>query len=165
MKKVVYFALVLFIAGGTGCNNQKAVVENNPPEQNPTRKPDVKNADALSYNKDIKPFFATYCVECHSGAKAKAGYNFEAFDGLMKGGKRGPAVVPGDADKSLVVRALAGQGKKMPPKMYKHQPNPEDVEMLKAWIGAGAKDDTAKVGAVVEPQPDHRLASAPFQHK
>jgi hypothetical protein len=53
--------------------------------------------------------------------------------------------VPGDADKSLVVRALTGQGaKRMPPPMYKHQPKPEDVEMLKAWIAAGARDDSAK---------------------
>jgi hypothetical protein len=144
MKKVLYSVLVLCLAGGAVCNNQKPVAENSPGAQSSPGKPIVKNADALSYTTDIKPFMVTHCVECHSGPRAKAGYNFEAFDDLMKGGRKGPAVVPGDADNSLVVRVLAGQGKKMPPKMYKNQPKPEDVEMLKAWIGAGAKDDTAK---------------------
>ncbi len=84
-----------------------------------------------------------YCVECHSGPRAKAGYNLDGFDGLLTGGKKGPAVVPGDPDKSLVVRALLGMGKKMPP-ANKNQPAPEDVDMVKAWITAGAKDDGAK---------------------
>ncbi len=149
MKKVLYCVVVLFLAGGAMCNNQKPVV-NNPPAQNtdatkpPDRKPDLTKPETLSYANDIKPFLATHCIKCHGGEATKAGYNFNGFDGLTKGGKKGPAVVPGDPDKSLLVRVLSGQGKRMPPPMYKPQPQPEDVEMVKAWIGAGAKDDSAK---------------------
>jgi hypothetical protein len=149
MKKVVYCVVVHFLAGGAMCNNQKPVV-NNPPAQNadaskaPDRKPDLTKPETLSYANDIKPFLATHCIKCHGGDATKAGYNFNGFDGLTKGGKKGPAVVPGDPDKSLLVRVLSGEGKRMPPPMYKPQPQPEDVEMLKAWIAAGAKDDSAK---------------------
>jgi Planctomycete cytochrome C len=149
MKWAIYSVVVLFLVGGVGCNNQKSVVENTPPTQQPDdKKTDDKKttwtADTVSYTHNVKPFMAKYCVECHSGPRAKAGYHFDEFDGLMTGGKKGPAVVPGDADKSLMVRALTGMGKKMPPPMYKNQPMPDDVDMVKAWIAGGAKDDSAK---------------------
>lgn len=133
MKKMLYCVVVLFVAGGAVCNNQK-----------PAGKSDSIKPEALSYANDIKPFFATHCVECHSGPKAKGGFNFDGYAALMKGGNKGPAIVPGDPDGSWAVRVLTGQGKRMPPQRYKNQPKPEDVEMLKAWISAGAKDDGGK---------------------
>jgi len=145
MKKVLYSAVGLFLAGGAVCNNQKPVANNLPPLQTAdNNQADHKSHGALGYTHDIKPFLTTHCVECHGGQRSKAGYNFEGYDVLMRGGRKGPAVVPGEPDKSMVVRVLSGQGKRMPPPMYKHQPKPEDVEMLKAWIAAGAKDDSAK---------------------
>jgi cytochrome c len=154
MKWAIYAVAVLFLAGGATCTTQKPAADNNPPvsqtdnkktaDQNSTGKIEAKSPEAISYTQDVKPFFKTYCVECHGGAKAKAGYNLENFDGLVKGGRKGPAVVPGDPDKSMALRALAGQGKQMPPKSYKNQPKDEDVSQLKAWIAAGAKDDSEK---------------------
>jgi hypothetical protein len=117
------------------------------PEPKPEdKKPDDKGGDAPSFTKDVKPFLAAHCVQCHNGRMAKAGYNFEGFDGLMKGGRKGPAVVAGEPDKSVIVRVLSGQGKKMPPPNYKNQPRAKDVTTLKAWISAGAKDDSEKAG-------------------
>jgi hypothetical protein len=151
MKKVLYCVVVLFLAGGAMCNNQKPVV-NNPPaqnpdaskpaDQNPGPKPDLSKPETLSYTNNVKPFLATYCAKCHGGEATKAGYNFNGFEGLTKGGKKGPAVTPGDPDHSALVQVLSS--KKMPPRNYKPQPQPEDVEMLKAWIAAGAKDDSVK---------------------
>jgi hypothetical protein len=144
MKNVLYSAAVLFLAGGAVCNNQKPVANNPPPVQTAdNNQADHKNNGALSYTNDIKPFLATHCVECHGSQRAKAGYNFEGYYGLIRGGRKGAAVVPGEPDRSMVVRVLTGKGKPMPPK-NKPQPTAEDVEMLKAWIAAGAKDDSAK---------------------
>jgi hypothetical protein len=157
MKSVLYSVVVVFLAGGAFCSDPKQQASKpdptppsisanpggaNVPDTNRERKSD----DPPSYSKDIQPFLATHCVQCHNGKKAKAGYNFERFDGLTRGGKKGPALVAGEPDKSLVVRVLNGQGKKMPPPMYEHQPKAEDVDVLKAWIAAGAKDDTEKSG-------------------
>jgi mono/diheme cytochrome c family protein len=153
MKRTIYSVVVLCLAGGAVCNNQKPVGVNSsaelasdnqtPAEQNHSQ----RSLDALSYSTDVKPFFTKHCVECHNGRMAKAGYNFDGYDALMKGGKKGPAVVAGEPDKSLVVRVLSGRGKRMPPPMYKHQPKAEDADLLRAWIAAGAKDDSNKVNA------------------
>jgi mono/diheme cytochrome c family protein len=105
---------------------------------------DEKQAEPPSYTKDIKPFLATHCVECHNATKAKAGFNFDGFDALMKGSRKGKAIVAGEPDKSLAVRTLTGKGKRMPPSKYKNQPKAEEIDMLKAWIAAGAKDDSEK---------------------
>jgi Planctomycete cytochrome C len=99
-------------------------------------------ADTPSYVKDVKPFLGRYCVACHQGPRAKAGYKFDSYDSLFKGGRRGPAVMASNADKSMLIRSLEGAAKKMPPRKYSEQPSADEIAKLKAWITAGAKDDT-----------------------
>ena len=42
-----------------------------------------------SYTKDIKPFLAAYCMNCHNDRRARAGVSVASFADLMKAGKRG----------------------------------------------------------------------------
>lgn len=129
-------------------------------------KPEEKTSPAPSYTKDVQPFLAKFCVECHNAKVSKAGFNFDGFDALMKGGRKGKALVAGEPNKSTLVRVLTGKGKPMPPRKYKHQPKAADVDTLKAWIAAGAKDDTDKGeaeksgAAAVEPRPFVRFSNA-----
>lgn len=97
--------------------------------------------EAPSYSKDIKPFLAKYCMECHSGGRAKAGYSVESFDRLTKMGRKGALVVPEKPDDSLAIRTMAGKGKQMPPRRSA-QPKAEEVARVRDWIKDGAKDDT-----------------------
>jgi hypothetical protein len=97
--------------------------------------------EAPSYTRDVKPFLAKYCMECHSGNKVKAGYSVETFDRLTKMGRKGALVVPEKPDDSLVIRTMAGKGKQMPPRRST-QPKAEDIARVRDWIKAGAKDDT-----------------------
>src|SRR5439155_12191334 len=57
---------------------------------------------------------------------------------LLKGGKRGPAIIPGNPERSLLYKAVAHQGDlKMP--LGSGSPLPaEELEILKKWIQAGA---------------------------
>ena len=60
------------------------------------------------------------------------------IDTILKGGKRGPAVVPGKSAESLLYRAMAQTGDlKMPP--GKSALSAADVETIRQWIDAGAK--------------------------
>jgi WD40 repeat protein len=109
------------------------------------------------YSRDVKPLLARYCLECHSGERAKAGLDLETFKGLSEGSRNGPVLVPGKPDESPFV--LAVEGKKqpaMPPKKAR-QPRPKDVEVLRAWVAAGAKDDSA---TYVVPIPDVKPKTA-----
>lgn len=95
-----------------------------------------------SYTKDVKPFMAKYCVDCHGAGKPKAGLDVSTYEDLIKGGKK-KAIVAGKPDDSLLVKTLDGSAKKMPPKKAEKQPTEKEIEVIKAWIKAGAKDDSA----------------------
>ena len=98
-----------------------------------------------SFTRQVRPFLAKYCLECHNARELKGDLNLETFAALMKGGKSGPVVVAGKPDESLLV-LLPEQKEKppMPPKTAR-QPKPNEVAVLRAWVAAGAKDDSAAV--------------------
>jgi mono/diheme cytochrome c family protein len=87
---------------------------------------------------------AKNCLACH-GQLQTSGLDLRDPAAIRKGGKRGPAVVPGDADQSLLYRAVAHRGDlRMPP--GKRLPD-EEVAALRSWIneGAGWDDAAAKL--------------------
>jgi Tol biopolymer transport system component len=106
-------------------------------------------AQPPSYATQIRPFFARYCLECHSGDMPKGDLNLETFKALQEGGKSGAVVVPGKPDESRLVLLAEGKEKLvMPPKMSK-QPRPEEVALLRAWVAAGAKDDGGTIAVAI----------------
>jgi mono/diheme cytochrome c family protein len=102
--------------------------------------PDVAGADY--FEKHIRPVLVEHCYECHSAQaeKLKGGLRLDTRAGLLKGGDSGPAILPGDPDKSLLLRAVRhlDENLKMPakgPKLSEAQ-----IEDLAAWIKLGAPD-------------------------
>src|SRR5262245_52915736 len=72
----------------------------------------------------------TKCEACH-GASQIAGLDVRRRESVLKGGSRGPAIVPGNAGESLLYRAAAHEGElKMPPGSSKALPS-DDLETLK----------------------------------
>jgi hypothetical protein len=53
----------------------------------------------------IRPILANNCFGCHTNS-AMGGLRVDNPEALAKGGKRGPAVVPGDAARSLLLTAV-----------------------------------------------------------
>jgi hypothetical protein len=54
----------------------------------------------------IRPVLAGTCFKCHGGEKVSNGLRVDSREALVKGGKHGPAIVPGKPDKSLLVQAI-----------------------------------------------------------
>jgi hypothetical protein len=102
--------------------------------------------DPPSYTKDIRPFLDTNCVSCHNAKVTKGGANLESYESIVKGGKNKKVLlVPGDADKTRLVAVIEHKAKpNMPPKKEKQQPTDAEKTMFRAWVAAGAKDDSAK---------------------
>src|SRR5437660_4054805 len=99
-------------------------------------------AEPPSYAKQVKPFLARYCLECHNASTTKGELDLETFKGMMQGGKSGPVIVPGKPDESRLVLLPEHKDKPpMPPKSAR-QPRPEEVLVLRAWVAAGAMDDS-----------------------
>jgi hypothetical protein len=65
----------------------------------------------------IRPVLEGTCFRCHGGEKVRNGLRVDSRAALLKGGEYGPALVPGDAGKSLIIQALrhAHDDIKMPP--------------------------------------------------
>jgi WD40 repeat protein len=102
-----------------------------------------------SYARQVKPFLAKYCLECHSSDKTKGGLNLETYKGLREGADSGEIVVPSKPDDSRMILLIEGKDDpKMPPKKAK-QPKPDEVAVLRAWIAAGAKDDSADLKVAI----------------
>ncbi len=95
-------------------------------------------AAALAFfEKKVRPLLVSNCYNCHSAStNAKGGLRVDDRNGLLEGGSRGPAVVPGHPEKSLLLQAVAHKHKnlKMPPKK---QLTVEEVADLTRWIKDG----------------------------
>ncbi len=107
----------------------------------------------------MKPFFARYCIECHSGEDPDGSLNLETFKGLGEGGAHGPVFLAGKADVSRIVRMVEGKTKPSMPPKKKPQPKAEEIALLRSWIAAGAKDDTDALAVSLPPvAPRHGVA-------
>src|SRR5437763_432783 len=115
-----------------------------------------------SFAKQVRPFFARYCVECHLANEPDGGLSLDTYKGLLAGGDNGAVIVPGKPSESRMVLMVEGKiAPKMPPKRAKRYPKAEEIAVLRAWIAAGAKDDTSSVGVVRPAIPSRRKLAAP----
>ena len=53
----------------------------------------------------VRPVLVNNCYSCHA-ASAMGGLRLDSRDAMLKGGNRGPALVPGDPDNSLLIQAV-----------------------------------------------------------
>ena len=99
----------------------------------------------LSYSRDVQPILAKNCLECHAPGKEgfeASGFDMSSYQSLMKGGKFGALVKPGDAFTSalnMLVEGRANPSIRMP--HSKEKLPDKDVETLKVWVNQGAKDN------------------------
>jgi mono/diheme cytochrome c family protein len=98
------------------------------------------------FEKRVRPLLATHCQKCHGAEKQENNLRVDSLAALIKGGDFGPAVVPGEPEKSLLVGAINhGEIVQMPPKT-KLKAN--QIEDLTAWVKMGAPWPEAKVDPV-----------------
>ncbi len=101
---------------------------------------DLKRTDPISYEKDVAPIFAAKCTVCHAGKLTEGKYDMGTHAGVMKGGKKGLAVIAGKSGEStLWLRSSHRMEKVMPPKSEENPLTPAEVAVLKLWIDQGAK--------------------------
>ena len=94
-------------------------------------------ADTARFRDQVRPLLDSKCVSCHGPDKQKGGLRLDSRAAALKGGEHGPAFVPGDVAKSLLLQAVrhATKDLAMPPK---EKLPPKDIATLEAWVKAGA---------------------------
>lgn len=107
-----------------------------------------------TFYQHVFPILKKSCVGCHGGERPKGSLSMESFEMLRAGGKKGPPLVPGKAQESLLYLLVSG-GKKpqMPPKRADAL-SAAEIETLRVWIEAGAPPGEplpAPYGRALEP--------------
>ncbi|TWT54951.1 Planctomycete cytochrome C [Rubripirellula amarantea] len=89
------------------------------------------------FEKEVRPVLAEHCYSCHSvdAKKVQAGLLVDSRASLIRGGDSGEALVPGDADASLLIEAVRYDSYEMPPKGKLPD---QDIEALERWVEMGA---------------------------
>jgi hypothetical protein len=105
---------------------------------------------------DIIPIMLRHCTPCHSHRRREAGLDLTTRAAMLRGGKSGPALVPGNPEKSVILQKI--RARQMPPlgvfDSGVTRPPDLDVEKLKQWIAQGAPEKEVKPDvAGTEPDP------------
>ncbi len=122
--------------------------------------------DAEVFQHLVQPILEAKCIACHKEGKIKGELRMDQLVGLQKGGKNGPFVIPGDMEKSLLIQRInlpKEEKEHMPPK-NKAQLTDEEIEILEAWVAAGASFDQ-KVTELKSEEPLFQLASNKFSNQ
>lgn len=103
---------------------------------------DDPNAPILaSYEVHVQPFFDRKCVACHGPRKVKGELRMDTVEHLLAGGAGGPAIESAfpPEDQELLYRMLLPLDDEdhMPPD-HKAQPSEAEMELVRAWLAAGA---------------------------
>ncbi|MFN7932474.1 MAG: DUF1553 domain-containing protein [Bryobacteraceae bacterium] len=94
------------------------------------------------------------CVACHTGKAKKSGLDLTTRALALRGGDRGPAIVPGDAPQSLLYKVAAQLAEPhMPYKASKLKDS--ELAALKDWINSGAQFEAPQTTQTPKPRSDH----------
>ena len=92
------------------------------------------------FEKKVRPLLAERCLDCHSEAKkVKGGLRLDLREGWVKGGDSGPAIVPGEPDKSLFITAIRYSDRDLQMPEKRKLPD-EEIAILEQWVKLGAPD-------------------------
>ena len=114
------------------------------------------------FESKIRPVLVEKCYKCHAtgeGNKVKGHLVLDTKEGTRKGGDSGPAIVPGDTKKSLLLEAIryANSELQMPPEKEGGKLSDSVIKDFERWIQTGAADPRTG-GAVVKKEYDDSKA-------
>ena len=93
------------------------------------------------YTTKVQPIFQANCYRCHGGMNHRGSLNIQTRAGMMKGGREGVVLVPGNPANSLLVRLIRHEGPPQDPKpMPPNRPKLSDADIatVEQWVRAGA---------------------------
>lgn len=105
----------------------------------------LKPADTSSlaiYAGLVEPVLSKKCMQCHNEKKKKGDFQMHNFEALMKGGKNGKEIIPGDLNHSELIKRIMlnkEDDKHMPPK-GKTQFTNNELDLLNWWVLHGVSN-------------------------
>ena len=98
-------------------------------------------SDVVDFNRDVRPILVARCFVCHGPDEStrKRGLRLDLRDGAIAPAKPGrdPAIIPGDAERSLLIERITDHLDPMPPS---GEPlTAAEIETLRRWVDDGAE--------------------------
>ena len=91
-----------------------------------------------------------HCLACH-GTSKMSDLDLRSRESILKGGTRGPAIVPGRPGESLLFLAAAHEGDLKMPLGSKNPLPPDELAILRQWIEEGGSWPSEPLLALAEP--------------
>ena len=114
------------------------------------------------FKEKVAPIFERNCVMCHGARMRRSGLDLRVEEAILKGGARGPAVVPGNAEKSLLYRLITRKEEPAMP-MGMEKLGESEIAVIAQWInGLSTKVATAADGIPVR-QPGYSISESDRQ--
>ena len=94
------------------------------------------------FEKSVRPILVEHCYECHSSREVSGGLRLDDREAVRRGGDSGPAIRPGNSERSLLIEAVryGNRDLQMPPK---NSLTDEQIATLETWVSMGAPDPRA----------------------
>jgi len=128
----------------------------------PEPSPSPDTAQLEFFEKNIRPVLAAKCYKCHSAEadKVKGGLLLDTRDGIRQGGDSGHAVVPGNVEESLLLKALHSLDKDlaMPPEKSGGKLPDQVIADFEKWVKMGAPDPRDGAAVAVKKEIDFTKA-------
>lgn len=111
------------------------------PETRPVGEPILSEAQlrearvAVSFEAHVQPILEERCVHCHNQEQMPGKFNLETRAAALRDGRR---IVPGKSEQSIMIIALTTGNHALSMPAVGTAPPPEEIEVLRAWIDAGA---------------------------
>lgn len=102
-------------------------------------------AAQVSFKEDVFPILQQRCLECHQPGGAgyeKSGLDMTTYEGLMKGTKYGPMVIPGNVVQSNLLAMIE---RRTSPALWmphgKKKLSLCERKAIRSWVAEGAKNN------------------------
>jgi hypothetical protein len=105
----------------------------------------------VAFSADVAPILLEQCGNCHGERDPEANLQMTSLESLIKGGRSGPAVMPGQGNASLLVKKLTGvgiDGQRMP--LGKPPLTADQIATISKWIDQGGRIDLLSAQAPLE---------------
>jgi mono/diheme cytochrome c family protein len=113
-------------------------------------------SDSDFFKQKVAPIFERNCVMCHGARVQRSGLDLRSEEALLKGGARGPAVVPGDAGKSRLYRLITHKEEPAMP-MGMDKLGDAEVAVIAQWINGLSPKAAPAVETIPTRQPGYSI--------
>lgn len=119
---------------------------------------------ATFYGVRIQPILAGHCISCHGPSKQRSGLRLDSYAALMRGGKHGVVIKPGNARGSDLFRriTLSPSHDDFMPKEAKQPLSGDQIGLIEMWIASGASRTQPDFMTGTGPQPVTVAAEVKF---